>query len=137
MYTLNEDTDMKAKFAAIARRLEELEVKKIREVQAISETPVQAMSYSICQSFENLVAEFPTIPTVREMFGDQANVIGQFKPNNNTSYSNIAWKLRSPQYTQPGQAPQLALNLEQAIVNPSKLLGDFVGDQKSINAQLS
>ncbi|RVW12798.1 hypothetical protein CK203_113220 [Vitis vinifera] len=47
----------------MARRLEELEVKKIREVQAISETPVQAMSYSICQSFENLVAEFPTIPT--------------------------------------------------------------------------
>ena len=29
MYTLNEDTDMKAKFAAMARRLEELEVKKI------------------------------------------------------------------------------------------------------------
>ena len=88
MYTLNEDTDMKAKFAAMARRLEELEVKKIREVQAISKTPVQAMSYSICQSFENLVAEFPTIPTVREMFGDQANVIGQFKPNNNASYGN-------------------------------------------------
>ena len=38
---------------------------------------------------------------------------------------------------QPGQAPPQALNLEQAIVNPSKLLGDFVGDQKSINSQLS
>ena len=57
MYTLNEDTDMKAKFAAIARRLEELEVKKISEVQAISEAPVQAMSCSICQSFEHLVEE--------------------------------------------------------------------------------
>ena len=40
MYTLNEDTDMKAKFVAMARKLEELEVKKIREVQAILETPV-------------------------------------------------------------------------------------------------
>ena len=29
MYTLNEDTDMKAKFAAMVRKLEELEVKKI------------------------------------------------------------------------------------------------------------
>ena len=29
MYTLNEDTDMRSKFAAMARRLEELEVKKI------------------------------------------------------------------------------------------------------------
>ena len=85
MYTLNEDTDMKAKFAAMARRLEELEVKKIREVQAISEIPLQAMSCSIFQSFEHLVEECPTIPTVREMFGDQVNVIGQFKSNNNAS----------------------------------------------------
>ena len=76
MYTLNQDIDMKAKFGAMARRLEELEMKKIREVQAISETLVQAMSYSICQSFEHLVAECPAMPTVREMFGDQANVIG-------------------------------------------------------------
>ena len=128
---------MKAKFVAMARRLEELEVKKIQEVQVISETPVQTKPCSICQSFEHLVEECPTMPTMRGMFGVQANVIGQFKPNNNAPYSNIAWKLRSPQYTQPGQAPQLALNLEQAIVNPSKLLGDFVGDQKSINDQLS
>ncbi|RVW63849.1 hypothetical protein CK203_055623 [Vitis vinifera] len=43
MYTLNEDIDMKEKFAAMARRLEELEVKKIREVHAIFETPMQAI----------------------------------------------------------------------------------------------
>ncbi|RVW86166.1 Retrovirus-related Pol polyprotein from transposon 17.6 [Vitis vinifera] len=41
MYTLNEDVDMKAKFAAMTRRLEELELKKIHEVQAVAETPVQ------------------------------------------------------------------------------------------------
>ncbi|RVW59148.1 hypothetical protein CK203_105268 [Vitis vinifera] len=41
MYTLNEDIDMKAKVAAMTRRLEELELKKIREVQAVSETPVE------------------------------------------------------------------------------------------------
>ncbi|RVW88288.1 hypothetical protein CK203_038723 [Vitis vinifera] len=35
MYTLNEDIDMKAKVAAMTRRLEELELKKIREVQAV------------------------------------------------------------------------------------------------------
>ena len=32
MYTLNEDTDMKEKIAAMVRRWEELELKKIREV---------------------------------------------------------------------------------------------------------
>ena len=130
----------------MARRLEELEVKKIREVQAISETPVQDMLCSICQSFEHLVVECPTIPATREMFGDQANVIGQFKPTNNASYGdtynsnwrnhlNFFWKPRAPQYTQPGQAPPQASSLEQAIVNLSKVVGDFVGDQKSINAQ--
>ena len=73
MYILNEDTDTKAKFAAMARRLEELEVTSMREVQAISDTPVQAKS---SQSFEHLVEECPTILAVREMVGDQANVIG-------------------------------------------------------------
>ncbi|KAL6348207.1 hypothetical protein AAG906_003073 [Vitis piasezkii] len=70
VYTLNEETDTKAKFAAMARILEEL------EVQAILDTPVQAKLCLICQSFEHLVKECPTIPAVREMFGDQANVIG-------------------------------------------------------------
>ena len=32
MYTLNENTGMKVKFAVMARRLEKLEIKKIREV---------------------------------------------------------------------------------------------------------
>ena len=82
MYVLNEDIDMKAKVVAMARRLEELEMKKVQEVQAIYETPVQAMPCSICKSYEHLVEECPIIPVVRKMFGDQTNVIGQFKPNN-------------------------------------------------------
>ncbi|RVW69848.1 hypothetical protein CK203_060717 [Vitis vinifera] len=57
MYTLNEDDDMKAKFAAMTRRVEELELKKMNEVQC------------------------PSIPVAREMYGEQANVIGQFKSN--------------------------------------------------------
>ncbi|RVW62978.1 hypothetical protein CK203_062383 [Vitis vinifera] len=41
MYTLNEEVDMKAKFAAMTRRLEELELKKMHEVQVVAETPMQ------------------------------------------------------------------------------------------------
>nr|CAN76739.1 hypothetical protein VITISV_002564 [Vitis vinifera] len=83
MYTLNEGTDTKANYATLARRrMEEL------EVQAISDTPMQAKLCSICQSFEHLVDECPMMPAMREMFGDQANFIGQFKPNNNAPYSN-------------------------------------------------
>ncbi|RVX17145.1 hypothetical protein CK203_003275 [Vitis vinifera] len=81
MYVLNEDINMKAKVAAMARRLEELEMKKVQEVQAISETSVQAMPCSICQSYEHLV--------------------------------------------------------EECLPFQCKVVGDFVGDQKSINAQLN
>ncbi|RVW81861.1 Pro-Pol polyprotein [Vitis vinifera] len=148
MYTLNEDADMKAKFAAITRRLEELELNARSEVQAVAETSVQVKTCPICQSYEHLVEECPTIPAAREIFGDQANVVGQFKPNNNAPYgntynsswrnhSNFLWKPRTPQYQQSTQPSQQASSLEQAIVNLSKVVGDFVGDQKAINAQLS
>ncbi|KAL6348603.1 hypothetical protein AAG906_016123 [Vitis piasezkii] len=129
MYTLNEDVDMKAKFAAMTRRLEKLELKKMHEVQAVAETPVQVKPCSICQSYEHLVEECPTIPIAREMFGDQANVIGQFKPNSNASYGNTynsSWR-NHPNFSWKPRAPQYQY----------KVVGDFVGDQKSINAQLS
>ncbi|RVW42091.1 hypothetical protein CK203_116170 [Vitis vinifera] len=113
MYVLNEDIDMKAKIAAMTRRLEELEMKKVQKVQAISETPVQAMPCSICQSYEHLVEECPTIPIVREMFGGVS-----YKQMRN--HPNFSWKPKPPQYTQPARAPQQALNLEQAIANLSK-----------------
>ena len=66
MYILNDDIDMKAKIAAMSRRLEELEMKKMQEVQAISQTPLQAMPCAICLSYEHLVEECPTIPAVRK-----------------------------------------------------------------------
>ena len=70
MYILKDDIDMKAKIAAMARRLEELEMKKMQEMQAMSQTPVQTMPCAICLSYEHLVDECPPIPAVREMFGD-------------------------------------------------------------------
>ncbi|RVW18552.1 hypothetical protein CK203_101313 [Vitis vinifera] len=100
MYILNDGIDMKAKIAAMARRLEELEMKKMQEVQAISQTPLQAMPCAICLSYEHLEPQ-------------------------------------PPQYKQHVQALQQASNLEQAMVNLSKVVGDFVGAQKSINAHLS
>ncbi|RVW62661.1 hypothetical protein CK203_060738 [Vitis vinifera] len=106
MYILNDDIDMKAKIATMARRLEDIEMKKMQEVQAISQTPLQPMPCVICLSYEHLVDECPTI-------------------------------LAPPLYQQPAQALSQASNLEQAMVNLSKVVGDFVGAQKSINARLS
>ncbi|KAL6312902.1 hypothetical protein AAG906_016025 [Vitis piasezkii] len=72
----------------------------------------------------------PTMPAVREMLGDQANVVGQFRPNNNAPYGNtynsswrnhpnFSWKPRPPPYQPQGQtqAPQQTSSVEQAIVN--------------------
>ncbi|RVW18970.1 hypothetical protein CK203_109151 [Vitis vinifera] len=141
MYTLKEDDDMKAKMVAMTRRLEELELKRIHEVQAVAEAPVQVKLCPNCQSYENLVEECPAIPTEREMFRDQANVVGQFRPNNNAPYGNtynsswrnhpnFSWKARATQYQQPDPPSQQSSSIEQAIANLSKVVGDLLESKK-------
>ncbi|RVW12157.1 Retrovirus-related Pol polyprotein from transposon 297 [Vitis vinifera] len=148
MYTLKEDDDMKAKLAAMTRRLEELELKRIHEVQVVAEAPVQVKLCPNCKSYEHLVEECPAISAEREMFRDQANVVGQFKPNNNAPYGNtynsswrnhpnFSWKARATQYQQPDPPSQQSSSLEQAIANLSKVVGDFVGNQEATNAQIN
>nr|CAN75330.1 hypothetical protein VITISV_030846 [Vitis vinifera] len=128
MYILNDDIDMRTKFAA----MEELEMENMQEMQAISQTPLQAMPCAICLSYEHLVEECPTIPAVREMFGDCNTYNSNWR-----DHPKFSWKPQPPQYKQPAQAPQQASNLKQAIVNLSKVVGDFIGAKKSINAQLT
>ncbi|RVW59596.1 Retrovirus-related Pol polyprotein from transposon 17.6 [Vitis vinifera] len=147
MYTLKEDDDMKAKLAAMTRRLEELELKRIHEVQAVAEAPVQVKLCPNCQSYEHLVEECPAISAEREMFRDQANVVGQFKSNNNAlwkylqpswrNHPNFSWKARATQYQQPDPPSQQSSSLEQAMANLSKVVGDFVGNQEATNAQIN
>ncbi|RVW59420.1 hypothetical protein CK203_106255 [Vitis vinifera] len=54
------------------------------------------------------------------------------------NHPNFSWKPRPPPYQPQGQtqAPQQTSSVEQAIVNLSKVMGDFVGEQKAINSQL-
>ncbi|RVW22073.1 hypothetical protein CK203_110933 [Vitis vinifera] len=132
MYLLNDGMNMKAKIAAMERRLEELEMNQMQEVQAISQTPLLPMPCAICLSYEHLVDECPTIPTEREMFGDCNTYNSNWR-----DHPNFSWKPQSPQYKQLAQAPQQASSLEQAMVNLSKFVGDFIGAQKAINAQIN
>ena len=80
MYTLKEDDDMKAKLAAVTRGLEELELKKVHEVQAVAKTPMQVKLYPNFQSYQHLVEECQAMSAEREMFRDQANVVGYSSP---------------------------------------------------------
>ncbi|RVW63866.1 Pol polyprotein [Vitis vinifera] len=139
MYNLSEDMEMKAKVAAMARKIEKMELRKVHEVQAISEPQQQANPCSIYQSFEHMVEECPTIPAAREMFREQANLIGQWKPNSNAPYGNtynsswrnhpnFAWKPRPNPYQSPTQSSQQSQgqsSVEQALISLSKVMVTF------------
>ena len=112
MYSLPEDMDMRAKVSTLARRLEELEMRNQHEVHAVTEIPVPNKSCFICQSIKHLGEQCPTVPTMREMLVEQANVVGQFKPSINAPYGNtynpswrnhpnLSWKPKPPQYAHP------------------------------------
>ncbi|RVW14733.1 Retrovirus-related Pol polyprotein from transposon 17.6 [Vitis vinifera] len=118
----------------MTRRLEELELKRIHEVQAVAEAPVQVKLCPNCQSYEHLVEECPAISAEREMFRDQANVVGQFRPNNNAPYGNtynsswrnhpnFSWKARATQYQQPDPPSQQSSSLEQAMLISARMDG--------------
>ena len=93
------------------------------------------------------------------MFPDQANFLGQSKPPPNAPYSNtynpnwrnhpnLSWKPNPPTYMPPSarqqfgyssqpQPPPSSSPVEQAILNLSKVVGDFMEEQKGINLQLA
>ena len=54
MYSIPEDMDIKAKVSTLARRLEEREMRKLHEVQAVTEIPMPNKPCFICQSTEHL-----------------------------------------------------------------------------------
>ncbi|RVW51378.1 hypothetical protein CK203_094755 [Vitis vinifera] len=132
MYILNDGMNMKAEIAAMERRLDELEMNHMQLVQAISQTPLQAMPCAICLSYEHLVEECPTIPAEREMFGDCNTYDSNWR-----DHPNFSWKPQPPQYKQYVQALPQASSLEQVMVNLCKVVGDFVGKQEAINAQIN
>ncbi|KAL6340572.1 hypothetical protein AAG906_010480 [Vitis piasezkii] len=113
---------MKAKIAAMARRLEELEMKKMQEVQAISRHHCKLCLVPFC----------PTIPAVREMFGDCNTYNSNWR-----DHPNFSWKPQPPQYKQHVQAPQQASNLEQAMVNLSKKLWPFEDNRAKLNENVT
>ena len=80
---------------------------------------------------------------------EQANIVDQSKhpisaPYGNTynpnwrNYPNLSWKPKPPAYTPTGsqqQRPPTSSPVEQAIGNLSKVMGNFVEERKTVNAQ--
>ena len=127
-------------------------------MQALTKIPMPNKPCFICQSTKHLGEQCSTVLMMREMLVEQENVVGQFKPSTNAPYGNtynpswrnhpnLSWKPRPPQYapsgppqyastSQPSQ-PQPTSPIEQAILNISKVVGNFVEEQKAVNVQLN
>ena len=91
---------------------------------------------------------------------EYANAVGQYKPpqpnapygntynSNWRNHPNLSWKPNPPAYVPPGAKPQYGSSsqpqpppssslVEQAILNLSKVVGNFVEEQKGITVQLA
>ena len=160
MYALSEDMEMKARISTLARKVEELEGKRLHEVQAVTKNLVEANPYVNFQSTAHPAEQYPMAPLVKDLMSEYANAIGQYKPpqpnapyghtynSNWRNHRNLSWKPNPPAYvplsakpqfgsqSQP-QPPPSSSPVEQAILNLSNVVGSFVEEQKGINVQLA
>ena len=80
---------MKARISTLARKVEELEGKRLHEVQAVTENPAQANPCTNFQSTTHPEEQYPMAPSVKDLMSEYANAVGQYKPPQpNASYGN-------------------------------------------------
>ena len=160
MYALSEEMEMKARITTLARKVEELEGKRLQEVHVVTENPAQT---NPCTNFKSPVhpaEQCPMAPSMKDLMSECANTVGQYKPtqpnapygntynSNWRNHPNLSWRPNPPAYVPPGAKPQFgspsqpqpppsSSPVEQAIFNLSKVVGNFVEEQKGINVQLA
>ena len=160
MYALNDEMEMKARLSTLARKVEELEGKQLHEVQAVTDNTVQPNPCTNFQSPAHPIEQCSMTPAVKDLMSECAHTVGQFKsqqpnaPYGNTynpnwrNHPNLAWRPNPPAYVPPGAKPQFSSPsqsqqspssspVEQAILNLSKVVGNFVEEQKGTNVQLA
>ena len=160
MYALTDEMEMRARLSTLARKVEELEGKQLHEVHAMTDNPAQSNTCTNFQSPAHPTEQCSMTPTVKDLMSECANTVGQFKPQqfnapygntynpNWRNHPNLAWRPNPPAYVPPGAKPQSgspsqsqqpppSSPVEQAILNLSKVVGNFVEEQKGINVQLA
>ena len=161
IYAPTEDVELKAKLSTLNKRIEELEQRNHQEVRAVAEASMPSQPCFNCQSTGHQGEHCPIPPLVRDLMVENANVVGQNRPQNDAQYGNtynlnwknhpnLAWKPKPPVYVPLGahqqqqygstsqqQQPPTSSPVEQVIMNLSKVVGNFVEEQKTINAQIN
>ena len=67
---------MKAKISTLARKVEELEGKRLHEVQAVTENPIEANPDVTYQPTAHSEEHYPMTPAVKDLMSEYANVVG-------------------------------------------------------------
>ena len=122
IYSLAEDVELKAKLSILARRVEELEGKRLHEVQALTEVPPQTKTCFNCQSTGHPGEYCPIAPLVRDLMQEHVNVVGQNRPPADAQYGNtynpnwrnhpnLSWKPQPPAYIPLGAQQQQPTHL--------------------------
>ena len=160
MYALSEEMEIKARISTLARKVEEVEGKKLHEEHAVTENPAQSNSCTNFQSPLHPAEQCPMVPSMKDLMSECANTVGQYKPqqpnapygntynSNWRNHPNLSWRPNPPAYVPPGAKPQFGSTsqpqpppssspVEQAILNLSKVVGNFVEEKKGINVQLA
>ena len=160
MYALNDEMEMKARLSTLARKVEELEGKQLHEVQAVTDNTAQPNPCKNFQSPAHPIEQCSMTPAVKDLMSECAHTVGQFKPQqpnapygntynpNWRNHPNLAWRPNPPPYVPPRAKPQFgspsqsqqppsSSPVEQAILNLSKVVGNFAEEQKGINVQLA
>ena len=127
----------------------------------MTELPVPLQPCFTCQSTGHQGEHCLISPSVRDLMVEHVNVVGQNRPPTDAQYGNtynpnwknhpnLSWKPKPPAYVPPGaqqqqqygstsqqQQPLTSSPVEKAIMNLSKVVGNFVEEQKAINAKLN
>ena len=115
----------------------------------MTELPVPLQPCFTCQSTGHQGEHCLIAHSVRDLMQEKANIVGQSKPPTNAPYGNtynpnwrnhpnLSWKPKPLAYAPTSsqqQQPPPSSPIEQAIVNLSKVVGNFVEEQKTVNAQ--
>ena len=115
MYALNDEMEMKSRLSTLARKVEELEGKQLHEVQAVTDNTAQPNPCTNFQSPAHPIEQCSMTPAVKDLMSECAHTVGQFNSQQSPSSSPV----------------------EQAILNLSKVVGNFVEEQKGTNVQLA
>ncbi|KAJ4723222.1 Integrase [Melia azedarach] len=145
-YTLSQEDDLSARVANLTRKIEAMELRKVKEVKSVLNDKV----CGICEVMGHCTQDCPNVPIFKEMFHDQANSMNTFKkpfpthsPYSETynpgwrNHPNFSWKNEHNVHPHPQRPSNFQPYHSSHSKTLEKTLQAFMQGQTSINNQTS